>query len=156
MMEDAQVRHRYFERPAGQFVPAMVELWDDLFALCERVGLLIMLTPVDTFWTWLHWRWHPWNKANGGPLDSPRRMLLCPATRQLIKARLKFAVRRWGSSGALFAWDLWNKIHPAHSEDAVECWPEFIHDLSSHVRRLEMARCTAGRTRRRYRCSGPN
>ncbi len=138
MMEYAQVRHRYFERPAGRFVPAMVQLWDDLFAMCERVGLRIMLTPVDTFWTWLHWRWHPWNQANGGPLASPRDLLLCRATRALIKARLEFAVRRWGGSGALFAWDLWNEIHPAQAQDSVDCWPEFIHDLSTHVRRLEL------------------
>jgi mannan endo-1,4-beta-mannosidase len=138
MLEYAQVRHRYFERPAGRFVPAMVQLWDDLFAMCERVGLRILLTPVDTFWMWLHWRHHPWNSANGGPLRSMRQCLLCPDTRELIKGRLEFAVRRWGGSGALFAWDLWNEIHPAHSGDEVGGWDEFIHDLSSHVRGLEL------------------
>jgi mannan endo-1,4-beta-mannosidase len=139
MLEYAQVRHRYFERPAGSFVPAMVRLWDDLFRMCERVGLRILLTPVDTFWTWVHWRWHPWNRANGGPLDHPSRILLCPDTRALIKARLAFAVRRWGGSGALFAWDLWNEIHPAQAGDSVDCWDEFICDLSSHVRGLELS-----------------
>jgi mannan endo-1,4-beta-mannosidase len=139
MLEYAQVRHRYFERPAGRFVPAMIRLWDDLFRMCERVGMRILLTPVDTFWTWLHWRWHPWNRANGGPLDHPSRILLCPETRALIKARLGFAVRRWGGSGALFAWDLWNEIHPAQAQDGVDCWDEFIHDLSSHVRTLELS-----------------
>lgn len=138
MLEYAQGRHRYFERPAGRFVPAMVQLWDDLFTLCERVGLRILLTPVDTFWMWMHWRHHPWNLANGGPLRSMRQCLLCPDTRALIKARLEFAVRRWGGSGALFAWDLWNEIHPAHSEDEVGSWGEFIQDLSSHVRTLEL------------------
>ncbi|HEY0420476.1 MAG TPA: hypothetical protein VGC80_13240 [Acetobacteraceae bacterium] len=137
MMEYAQVRHRYFEQPAGRFVPAMVQLWDDLFALCERIGLRILLTPVDTFWTWLHWRWHPWNQANGGPLGHPSRILLCPETRAAIKRRLEFAVRRWGGSGALFAWDLWNEIHPAQASDSAEPFGEFIHDLSAHVRRLE-------------------
>ena len=38
MMEYAQVRSRYFERPFGRFVPNMVQLWDDLFALCERTA----------------------------------------------------------------------------------------------------------------------
>jgi hypothetical protein len=139
MMEYAQVRHRYFERPAGRFVPAMVQLWDDLFGMCERVGLRILLTPVDTFWTWMHWRWHPWNRANGGPLAHPGNMLICRATRDLIKGRLEFAVRRWGGSGALFAWDLWNEIHPAQGGGDVGCWDEFIGDLSDHVRRLEMS-----------------
>ncbi len=137
MLEYAQVRHRYLERPAGRFVPAMVQLWDDLFALCERVGLRILLTPVDTFWTWLHWRHHPWNRAHGGPLAHPSEILLCRATRSAIKSRLEFAVRRWGGSGALFAWDLWNEIHPAQARGSADCFGEFIHDLSTHVRRLE-------------------
>jgi hypothetical protein len=137
MLEYAQVRHRYIERPVGTFVPAMVQLWDDLFALCERVGLRILLTPVDTFWTWLHWKHHPYNTRNGGPLDHPSRLLLCPHTREAIKARLTFAVERWGGSGALFAWDLWNEIHPAQAQENADEFGSFIHDLSQHVRRLE-------------------
>ncbi len=137
MLEYAQERHRYIERPAGRFVPAMVQLWDDLFALCERVGLRILLTPVDTFWMWMHWRHHPWNRVHGGPLRHMRESLLCAETRGFIKARLEFAVRRWGGSGALFAWDLWNEIHPAHAQGEVDSWDAFIADLSAHVRELE-------------------
>ncbi len=137
MMEYAQVKHRYIERPAGNFVPAMVTLWDDLFALCEKVGMRILLTPFDTFWMWLRWDWHPYNLANGGPLRHPSEFLLCGRTRDAIKARFTFAVQRWGGSGALFAWDLWNEIHPAQAGDSADCFGEFIHDLSQHVRGLE-------------------
>ena len=137
MMEYAQVRHRYIERPAGRFVPAMVTLWDDLFAMCERVGLRILLTPFDTFWMWLKWDHHPYNVRNGGPLRHPSESLLCGGTREAIKARFTFAVERWGGSGALFAWDLWNEIHPAQAGDTADCFGEFIHDLSLHVRELE-------------------
>ena len=137
MLEYAQVRHRYFERPAGRFVPAMVQLWDDLFALCEKLELRILLTPVDTFWMWRHWKHLPWNKANGGPLEHMSQVLTCPATRQAIKDRLDFVIRRWGGSGVLFAWDLWNEIHPAQGGDKVDCWDEFVHDISVHVRGLE-------------------
>ncbi len=137
MMEYAQVKHRYLERPAGRFVPAMVTLWDDLFAICERVGLRILLTPYDTFWMWLRWDWHPYNVQNGGPLKHPSEFLLCGGTREAIKARLTFAVERWGGSGALFAWDLWNEIHPAQAGGSADCFGEFIQDLSQHVRGLE-------------------
>ncbi len=137
MMEYAQVRHRYIERPIGTFVPSMVQLWDDLFSLCERIGLRILLTPFDTFWTWLHWKHHPYNSRNGGPLGHPSRLLLCSDTRKAIKNRLTFAVERWGGSGALFAWDLWNEIHPAQAEESADGFGEFIHDLSHHVRSLE-------------------
>jgi len=137
MLECAQGRSRFIERPFGVFVPAMVQLWDDLFDMCEQRGLRILLTPFDTFWTWLKWRHHPYSMGNGGPLDSPSRILLCERSREAIKARLTFAVERWGGSGALFAWDLWNEIHPAQSKDSVDCWNAFIADLSAHVRRLE-------------------
>lgn len=137
MLEYAQARHRYFERPAGRFVPAMVRLWDDLFALCEQTGMRLLLTPVDTYWTWLHWDRHPWNRANGGPLDHPSNILTCAETREVIKARLAFATRRWGHSGALFAWDLWNEIHPAQAGWSAEPFPDFIHDISDHLRRVE-------------------
>src|SRR3954469_13097853 len=91
MLEYAQVKHRYFERPVGRFVPDMVILWDDLFALCERIGLRILLTPFDTFWTWLRWDCHPYNVENGGPLRHPSEMLLCGGTRDAMKARFTFA-----------------------------------------------------------------
>ncbi|HEX2560785.1 hypothetical protein [Phenylobacterium sp.] len=138
MLEYAQVRTRYFERPAGRFNPHMVQLWDDLFAMCERLGLRILLTPFDTFWTWLHWAHHPYNSANGGPLAHPSRLLLCPETRELIRRRLRFAATRWGGSGALFAWDLWNEIHPAQAEDSADVFPDFISDLSRTVRHAEL------------------
>ena len=137
MLEYMQIKHRWIERPAGRFPPSMVQLWDDLFALCEKRGLRLLITPFDTFWTWLRWQHHPYNVTNGGPLTSPSRILLCPETRELIKGRLTFAVERWGGSGALFAWDLWNEIHPAQSEECCSTWGEFIADLSEHVRRLE-------------------
>ena len=137
MAEYAQGRHRYLERPAGRPVPAMVQLWDDLFALCERTGMRILLTPMDTFWMWIRWQNHPWNQAHGGPLDHPSRLLLCAETRAALKARLTFMVRRWGGSGALFAWDLWNEIHHANAQGRAEPIGEVIADLSAHVRRLE-------------------
>ena len=137
MLEHAQVRRRYLERPAGRFAPNMVTLWDDLFALCERLGLRILLTPFDTFWAWMHWRHHPYNSRNGGVVDKPNHWLTDEHFRVAIKERLAFAVRRWGGSGALFAWDLWNEIHPAHGGDSVEGFDAFISDIGRHVRALE-------------------
>jgi mannan endo-1,4-beta-mannosidase len=137
MLEYAQDRHRYLERPVGRFNPHVVRFWDDLIRLCERVGLRLLLTPFDTYWTWLKWHAHPYNRKSGGPLDTPSRLLLSQEAREAIKARLTFAVDRWGRSGAVFAWDLWNEIHIAQAEDSADCFPEFIADLSDHVRRLE-------------------
>jgi hypothetical protein len=138
MMEYAHGRHRYLERPAGVFNPAMVELWDDLFALSARHGLRILLTPFDTFWMWKRWKHHPYNRANGGPCKSRSGMLTCPRTRAAIKRRLLFATERWGGSGVLFAWDLWNELHPAYGGNDPGCFDELIQDLSDTLRRREI------------------
>ena len=140
MLEYAQGQHRYFEQPAGRFVPAMVQLWDDLFMLLERVGLHVLLTPYDTYFMWVRWRHHPYNKANGGPCASRRRLLTDTATRAAIKARLAFASDRWGGSPALFAWDLWNEMHPAYGGDDPAVFMPFIDDLAPWLRARETAR----------------
>jgi mannan endo-1,4-beta-mannosidase len=85
MLEYAQVRHRYFEKRVGEWSPAMVQLWDDFFELCERTGMRLLLTPFDTFWMWLHWKHHPYNRANGGCTEHPSQMLTCPRTRAAIR-----------------------------------------------------------------------
>lgn len=138
MIEYAQVRHRYLERPVGRFVPAMVQLWDDLFALCEKHGLRLLLTPFDTFWMFLHWRHHPYNKANGGPCARPSEWLTDPAMIEAAKARLSFMVERWGGSGVIFAWDLWNEMHPAHMGNDASGFARAATELSEHVRELEL------------------
>lgn len=138
MLEYCQGEHRYLERPVGHFQPNMVRLWDDLFALCEKHRLRILLKPYDTFWMWLRWRHHPYRRSNAGPCSSRRRWLLCGETREAIKRRLEFATERWGGSGALFAWDLWNEIHPAHAQDSAEVFAEFVEDIGGFLRQTEL------------------
>jgi mannan endo-1,4-beta-mannosidase len=138
MLEYAQGRHRYLERSPGIFWPPMVQLWDDLFALCARHGLRVLATPFDTFWMWKKWRKHPYNKANGGVCRKRSAILTDPEARAAIRRRLLFAVERWGGSGALFAWDLWNELHPAYGGDDPGCFTELIDDLSGTVREREI------------------
>lgn len=100
----------------------------------------MLLTPFDTFFTWVRWRHHPYNRRNGGPCASRRRLLTCPDTRAAIKARLAFASDRWGGSPALFAWDLWNEMHPAHGGDDLTVFAPFINDVGPWLRAREIAR----------------
>ena len=137
MLEYAQGRGRYFETAAGKWSPGMVAYWDDLFALCEKHGIRVLLTPFDTFWMWIRFKHHPYNRRLGGPLEHPSQALLCRETREAIKGRLRFAAERWGGSGAIFAWDLWNEIHPAQGAMSAEPFVEFIDELSATVREVE-------------------
>lgn len=146
MLEYGQREHRYLERPAGRFVPAMVRLWDDLVALCRRTGMRLLLTPFDTFFLWRRWRFHPFSAEQGGPCAGRHAMLTCPAMRERVKARLAFATDRWGGDGTVFAWDIWNEMHPAHCRDggdAAGCFDAFISDVGPWLRAHE--RRTHGR-----------
>jgi hypothetical protein len=140
MLEYCHGEHRYLERPVGRFVPNMVRFWDDLFALLEKVGLRVLLTPYDTFFMWIRWRHHPYSRANGGICNHQRTWLTCLETRAAIKNRLAFASDRWGGSPALFAWDLWNEIHPAHGGDDPGSATPFIDDIAPWLRAHEIQR----------------
>lgn len=140
MLEYSQGSHRHIERPVGVFQPNMVRLWDDMVALCERFGLRLLLTPYDTFWMWLHWSHHPYNARNGGPCADRSQWLLNREMRTAIKQRYAFAIERWGGSGAIFAWDLWNELHPAHAGNSTAPFADFITDLSEFVRTAELKR----------------
>jgi mannan endo-1,4-beta-mannosidase len=140
MLEYCQSEHRYFERPVGRFAPNMVQFWDDLFTLLEKVGLRVLLTTYDTFFMWIRWHHHPYNRANGGVCASRAEWLTCPEMRVAIKERLAFASDRWGGSPALFAWDIWNEIHPAHGGGDPATAAPFIEDVASWLRAHEVAR----------------
>lgn len=138
MLEYCQTENRYLERPVGRFQPHMVQFWDDLFILCEKYKLRILLTPFDTFWMSKRWKYHPYNKLSGGPCKSKSQWLTCPGTMKAIKNRFTFAIERWGNSGVLFGWDLWNEINPAHAMKKTDGFYTFIEEISEHVRTLEM------------------
>lgn len=138
MLEYAEDGAHFFETPAGTFNPVMIDLWDDMFRLAEQAGLRILLTPLDTYFQWVRWDLHPYNVANGGPCAERTQFMTCPDTRALIKARLAFVTRRWGGSGALFAWDIWNEMHPVQGEDRPDCFTDYIDDVSPFLRTLEL------------------
>ncbi|MFC5534077.1 hypothetical protein ACFPQ1_07240 [Rhodocytophaga aerolata] len=138
MLEYCQTEHRYLEYPAGVFNPFMIQLWDDLFSLCEKHRVRLLLTPFDTFWMRRRWRKHPYNQRNGGPCSSKSQWLACTNTKQALKNRLAFVTGRWGKSGVLFAWDLWNEVEPIHSNNEVAAIDEFVTDISTFLRGLEI------------------
>jgi mannan endo-1,4-beta-mannosidase len=110
----------FLERSCGEFDPVTVQAVDDLVALCEQHGLRLLLTPFDTFFTWVMWDEHPYNAGRGGPCRDRIDLLTHPDGLAAVKARLAFAVRRWGGSGAVFAWDLWNELAHHHGVEGEE------------------------------------
>ena len=137
----------YLERSPGDFDSVTVQAVDDLIALCERNGLRLLLTPFDTFFTWVMWADHPYNQARGGPCRRQLDLLDGPDGMAAVKRRLEFVVGRWGGSGAVFAWDLWNELghHHGVESEAIDAplagrLMGIIADLSTFVRSIERER----------------
>lgn len=139
MLEYAHRDGWYFEKPCGTFNPVLVRLWDDLFALCARHGIRILLTPWDTFWMARRWHKHPYNAANGGPAAAPADFFTCEKVIQATLRRFEFVIERWGGDGTLAAWDLFNEIHP-HWGGTVARQSEVISRISETVRETERKR----------------
>ncbi|MEO5995334.1 MAG: hypothetical protein ABIN89_01470 [Chitinophagaceae bacterium] len=137
MLEYCQDGNRYLEKPVGYFKPNMIRMWDDIFSLCEKYSLRVLLTPYDTFWMWRRWSDHPYNIINNGVCSKRSQWLLCPEMRNAIKNRLYFVTQRWGASGVIFAWDLWNEISPSHGGNSAKGFSEFINDIGSFLRKTE-------------------
>ncbi|HEY0203190.1 MAG TPA: hypothetical protein VGC15_03445, partial [Acetobacteraceae bacterium] len=138
MLEYAEFGGHFFEQPAGVFNPVLVQAWDDLFRLCGEAGLRLLLTPLDTYFHWVRWDLHPYNSANGGPCDARTSLMVHPEVRRLVKARLQFATERWGGSCTLFAWDLWNEMHPVQGEDRPGCFEDYIGDVGPFLKEIEL------------------
>lgn len=137
MLEYVHREGRYFERPFGKFNSGMVRLWDDLFTLCGKYGLRILLAPWDNFWMAYRFHRHPYNARNGGPAAEPASFFTDRAVIEATKNRLRFVVERWGGSGVLAAWDLFNEIHP-YWGGTVRQQMDVISQVSEAVREAEM------------------
>ncbi len=57
------------------------------------------------------WHNNPYNKKNGGFLDSPEEFFVNERCRRRYKDRLRYMVARFGWSTNLFAWELWNEVN---------------------------------------------
>ncbi|QEH35513.1 hypothetical protein OJF2_40650 [Aquisphaera giovannonii] len=137
----------YLESQPGEFDPVVVRAIDDLVALCERHGLRLLLTPFDTFFTWVLWDSHPYNAGRGGPCRRQLDLLTDPDGMAAVKRRFAFVVERWGGSGAIFAWDLWNELGHDHGVASEAIGPDLaatligvVSELSHFVRGIERSR----------------
>jgi hypothetical protein len=139
MLEYCQEDGWYFEQPAGAPNPTMLQYWDDLFGLCERAGLRVLLAPWDNFWMARRWKHHPYNQRNGGPAASPAAFFGDDATIAATIRRLELVIERWGGSGVIAAWDLFNEIDPYWGGDAIQ-QSAVIGQLSAAIRAYEMHR----------------
>ena len=51
---------------------------------------------------------------------------------------MEFATKRWGRTGVIFGWDLWNEINPSHAGNKSELMNDFVEDLGIYIKKIEI------------------
>lgn len=133
--------------PPGTYDQSVAKQWDEIVASADENDVRIQLalqhhgpysTRADT-----NWQINPWNKANGGWLESPVDFFTDEKARTLTKAKYRYIIARWGYSPSIMAWELFNEVENTDAYQsnpaAVFAWHEemaaFIraHDPYHHL-----------------------
>jgi len=112
---------------AGRYNQRIAWIADDCLDRWTRDGIFVMLCmgnatgdgEVSKTDRYDGWGGHPYNVANGGFLEEPRRFWTDERARRLYKQRLRYIIARWGYSPNIWAWEFWNELGGAAPEIVV-------------------------------------
>jgi len=127
----------------GLWQPAL-DRWTDIVKAGEQSGVSFQMvlfhhgefsSKVDA-----NWPDNPWNAKNGGFLKDAGNFFTDPEAKRRAKIWLRYAVARYGSSPAIFAWELFNEVQwvDARYEDRwadVEAWHK---EMADYVRSIDV------------------
>ncbi|MFO7871648.1 MAG: hypothetical protein R6V03_09490 [Kiritimatiellia bacterium] len=84
-----------------------------------------------------HWPENPYSVYAGGYLEQPSEFFVSARARADVKARLRYAVARYGWSPCVFAWELWNEVDIAkgYSPEISKKWHR---EMSSYVSSIDV------------------
>lgn len=89
----------------------------------------------------LNWygEWHnnPYNKVNGGPLDSPAKYWTDEEARKAFKDKLRYTIARWGWDTNVVRWELWNEIDgtTGYNQVTVAKW---CKEMGQYLKEIDM------------------
>ncbi|MDP8235854.1 MAG: hypothetical protein P9M08_05685 [Candidatus Erginobacter occultus] len=93
---------------------------DLIVELAEKhdVYLLVVLYPNFVGGQVGNWRFHPYSKQQGGPIEHYYELVTNAAVWEIQKARFRMFVDNWGKSSHIFSWELFNEFwHPPDGWD---------------------------------------
>lgn len=97
------------------FNPEGIRRMDELMALCDSLDLYLMLA-MDYHGALIPgggWQHNRYNRANGGPADSPADFFANEEARKMAKNKFRYLIARWGYSTHLAMWEFFNEIDNA-------------------------------------------
>jgi hypothetical protein len=92
----------------------VAKTWDQIVTAADAAGLHFHLVLQHhgqySSKTNTNWPINPWNKANGGWLDTPEKFFTDPKAIAFTKSKFRYIIARWGYSPSIMAWELFNEV----------------------------------------------
>ncbi len=108
---------------------------DRLLELAHKYDIYVILVINNhgKFSAWIDSDWgrNPFNKENGGPLDTPMEYFSAPIAKQYYRRLADYLVARWGYSPNILAWKLFTEIDLTgdnrswYKDESVREWHRF-------------------------------
>ncbi len=103
------------------------------------ISLILVLNGHQEFEVSSQWKFNPFNRENGGFLDSPSEVYTSPLAWNLFKQRYRYIVSRFSSYKSLFGWELWNEANAVSKDkQALINWHQqavkFLNEIDPYHR----------------------
>ncbi|MCX7050185.1 MAG: cellulase family glycosylhydrolase [Candidatus Sumerlaeota bacterium] len=117
---------------SGQYDEAKARQFDALLEMARRHGIYVKITleHFRSIGGKPAWSDKPIYKvARGGPADNMTDFFKGQPARDLFRKKLDWYANRFGSTPAVFAWELWNEINATQGEGQIEWTAEMLKEL---------------------------
>jgi hypothetical protein len=143
--------------PAGNYTRAQTAAWrlDTILQMAQERGVYLQVVliwhqafalyadppvpiPPDVALpdTRDDWTTHPYNQANGGPLEISSDVFSNDPARALLHQRLRYIVARWGYSPHIFAWEVVDELDGILGYAPTQAHP-WLQDMIGYLREID-------------------
>lgn len=127
--------------PAEELNPAAIKRWDQLIqAAGGKVKFQFVFFHHGPWSTNVNSNWgeNPWNKANGGWLDTTNQFFTDPKAKKLSRAWIRYAIAKWGHDDSVMAWELFNEVEWCNeTRDRPENVKKWHQEMYEYVNRMD-------------------
>ena len=107
---------------------------DYVLALAEKRGIFLKLC-FENFWDFTKKKKSPYWTENGGFCSNGEDFFAKTQAREWAKRKYRYAVSRWGYSPNILAWELWNEMDYAVSDESLML--EWTREMATFLRLID-------------------
>jgi hypothetical protein len=127
--------------PPGRLDLTVARRWDRILDAAEKHGIFVQMVLQHhgqySTTTNPNWGENPWNRRNGGFLDTPEAFFTDEQARRMTRAKYRYILARWGHSPNVLCWELFNEVEwvdalrTAKRPEVIAAWHK---EMAAHLR----------------------